>query len=765
MSLPSFEEAHVGLREVDEAPEELRGSRFGLLGLMFAMSGFAALIYQVAWQRILAFHSGVGIYSVAIIVSSFMAGMGLGSYMGGRLSSRLATGAALRIFALLELGIGLFALLSCTLYYDVLYLELSEFYQSAWSAGLLHFLALVVPTTLMGMSLPFLAQAAVAHSETASRTIGILYGLNVVGAALGAISTPWLLIRFLGIEGAVAVGAACNLAAGAIVLVLALGSSARAAPDSATRLVTPAAGTEGQEPAGQQPFSLWVVLYGASGFCALALEIIWFRVIDVAVKSTAFTFGSVLGVYLLGLAAGSLWAGQFAPRLTRPLHTFLTAQCLLLGYSAAALLALVHLPVDLPVYGQWFSYWAGSEPTSFGAGEDLRLTASLYVLLPLFLYAPPTFLMGVSFAVLQRAVQNDRQTSGLKVGLLQAANIVGNVAGSLLIGLVLLSWLGTMGAFRVVVGFGIVFAAVGIRYYGYRWWFGALGAAILVLLVALPSGDSLWRRLHGLTFAPGLFEEDGSGVAAITGDGLRSRLSVNGKGHSWLPYGGIHSVIGALPAALHAKPEEVAIIGLGSGDTAWAASFRDTTRATTVFEIIAPETRLLERFADSRAGLKLNRFLADPRIKVAVADGRNALLKEPKRYDLIEADALRPESAYAGNLYSQEFFELAASRLKEGGLMCTWAPTPRIIRSFAAAFPHVLFFGGEILVGSNQPIEVDPAQWLERLSQPSANSYLGENLTRRIHRHLATVRRVYSEVADSGSTNRDLFPRDEFRTP
>ncbi len=77
----------------------------------------------------------------------------------------------------------------------------------------------------------------------------------------------------------------------------------------------------------------------------------------------------------------------------------------------------------------------------------------------------------------------------------------------------------------------------------------------------------------------------------------------------------------------------------------------------------------------------------------------------------------------------------------------------------------MLFFGGEILVGSNQPIEIDPAQWLERLSQPSAKSYLGENLTRRIHRHLATVRRVLSEVADSGSTNRDLFPRDEFRTP
>jgi spermidine synthase len=374
--------------------------------------------------------------------------------------------------------------------------------------------------------------------------------------------------------------------------------------------------------------------------------------------------------------------------------------------------------------------------------------------------------MGVCFAVLQRAVQNDRQTSGLKVGLLQAANIAGNVAGSLLVGLVLLSWLGTMGAFRVVVGFGVVFAAVGVRYYGDRRHFGALGVAILVLLVALPDGDSLWRRLHGLTNEQALFEEDASGVAAIAGDSRHSLLSVNGKGHSYLPYGDIHAVIGAIPSALHAKPKELAIIGLGSGDTAWAASFRDTTRATTVFEIIAPEKRLLERFADSPAGgEKLKQFLADPRIDIVMADGRNALLKGRERYDVIEADALRPESAYAGNLYSREFFELAASRLKEGGLMCTWAPTVRIIQSFTAAFPYVLYFDVPILVGSNQPIPIDVARWRERLSRPSAREYLGEKLTRLISRSLARVQPWHRDAEDGGSMNRDLFPRDEFRTP
>ena len=161
---------------------ELRGFRYAIVSIVFFISGIAALIYQIAWQRILAFHSGAGVYSVALIVAAFMAGLGLGSYLGGRLSSRFTPSGALRVFALLELCVGLFALLSCDLYYDFLYIRWSEFYQSAWTAGILHFMALLFPTTIMGMSLPFLVHAAVCEPTTASRTIGTLYGINVVGA-------------------------------------------------------------------------------------------------------------------------------------------------------------------------------------------------------------------------------------------------------------------------------------------------------------------------------------------------------------------------------------------------------------------------------------------------------------------------------------------------------------------------------------------------------------------------------------------------------
>jgi len=731
--------------------------RLVLVAFAFGLSGVAALVYQVSWQRILAFQSGVGIGSVAMIVAAFMAGLGLGAYAGGRMSARVSASRALVVFAGIELALGLFASVSCWFYYDLLYTRFGASYGAG--AALLHFATLLPPTVLMGMSLPFLVRASVHDPVTAARTIGTLYGINVLGAALGALLTPWVLIRFYGIEGAVWFGAACNFAAGLAVLALGRTGEAPAASPPA-----PPAAVE-QEPAGSQPFALWAALYGLSGFCALALEILWFRVVDVAVKSTAFTFGTVLAFYLVGLGAGSAIGGRVAVRIARPLEAFLTLQCGLLAYAALALVVLVVLPEQTPFFGGLVEYWRAYSGFALGGPADWKWILTLYVGLPLFLYGPPTFLMGLSFGVLQRAVQDDVRTSGLKVGVLQSANVAGNVLGSLLTGLVLLGWLGTSGSFRLLLGVGVVFAALGMRQYGVQGRFGAFAVVLVLLLFVVPNGDRLWSRLHGDREGPPLIEEDGTGVAAITPDGRRQRLSVNGKGHSWLPFGNMHSILGALPAAVHPDPVDVAIVGLGSGDTAWAAGFREATRRLVVYEIVAPEHRLLERLA-SPAFPQLTRFLRDPRLDLRIADGRNALLRNEVAYDLIEADALRPRSAYAGNLYSVEFFRLAARRLKPGGLMCTWAPTPRVRASFLSVFPHVVEFErGKVLVGSLEPLASGPEQWAERLRTTAARDYLGPRLAEQVVRVVQTERPARRGTADRVEPNRDLFPRDEFRSP
>jgi SAM-dependent methyltransferase len=211
---------------------------------------------------------------------------------------------------------------------------------------------------------------------------------------------------------------------------------------------------------------------------------------------------------------------------------------------------------------------------------------------------------------------------------------------------------------------------------------------------------------------------------------------------------------------------DVAIIGLGSADTAWAAGCREETRSITVFEISGPQPRLLRRLGEREDLPDLKRFLADPRVRIVVADGRNALARDDRRYDLIEADALLPDVSYAGNLYSAQFFAQCARRLKPGGVICTWAPTPRVYAAFTRGVRHVVG-RDDVLIGSNEPIAFDPAAWKARLASPAVAAYLGPRAVADTTRLLAQLRprNLRGRVQPARETNFDLFPRDEFQTP
>jgi predicted membrane-bound spermidine synthase len=745
------------------APRAARGAAPLLLAAAaFLVSGAAGLVYQVAWQRILALMSGVGIYSIAMIVAAFMAGLGAGSHLGGRYSLRLTPRRALLTFALVELGIGAFGASSCWLYYDVLHGRAPWLYASPWTAGPMHFVTLAIPTLLMGTSLPFLVRAMVGEARTAGRTIGVLYGINLLGAAAGAWLTPWVLIRLYGVRGAVLWAAAGNATAG--LLAIALHASFRARASEGESAPEPS-GAAGRGPA--QSFALWMGLYALSGFCALSLEILWFRVLEVAVKATAFTYGTMLALYLLGTALGCLAGAPVVARLRRPLHTFLLCQCLLLAYAGAAVLLLVALPRDGSELGWYWRYWSTTGGFRLGAVEDWSTVSRLYLWLPSALYGPPTVLMGFAFPVLQRAVQDDPRTSGRKVGLLQAANILGCMAGSLAVGLLALSWLGTTGTLRLLMAAGAFFAVLGLRRFGARTAFAPLLALLLGLAVLMPGQRALWLRLHGADAPDGLVEEDATGVAAILpSESPPWRVFVSGKSHSWLPFGGIHSSLGAAPAVVHPAPVDVAIVGLGSADTAWAAGCRQETRSITVFEISGPQPRLLRRIGARENLPQLQRFLADPRVRIVVADGRNALARDERLYDLIEADALWPDVSYAGNLYSTEFFAQCARRLKPGGVICTWAPTPRVYAAFTRSLRHVVG-RYDVLIGSNDPIAFEPDAWKARLESPAVASYLGPgavadaaHLLKQLH-----PRNLKGRIQPARETNFDLFPRDELLTP
>ncbi len=748
-------------RDLTEAPavrESREGARFALVGAAFLLSGAAALVYQVVWQRLLAFHTGVGITSIALIVAAFMAGLGFGSHLGGVVSARVSPRAALRLFAGIEIAVGLVAAFSCPFYYGWLARHASSLYSSTAGMAAAHFLALLVPTGLMGMSLPFLVRAMVTDTSTASRTIGTLYGVNVLGASLGALLAPWVLIRFFGMEGAVRAGVAANLLAAVAALLAGRGGVSAAGTETVPE--SPVSRT------GPRSLLLWMALYALSGFCALSLEILWFRLTEVSLKSTAFTFGTVLCLYLLGLGTGSLLGGRISSRFAAPLRVFLDAQCLLLLYSALAVALLVWLPPGTPLYRWFFAYWRSGDFYQLGADWNVASLLRLYLLLPLFLFGPPTVLMGISFAALQRAVQDDPRTSGRKVGFLQAANIAGCVAGSLFAGLLFLDRFGTTGSLRVLLLLGLVFAGVRGWQLAARaglLWAGALGLAAFLL----PAPDALWRRLHGVAgeARPSFIGEDATAVSAVLPlETSHWRVTVNGLPHSWIPFEGIHTLLGAVPAMIHPAPEEVAVIGLGSGETASAVASRRETREITVFEIAGAQPRLLRAVAGIARLPDLERFLRDERVRIVIADGRNALLRSERRYDLIQVDALYRTSAMSGNLYSVEFFRLCASRLKPGGIVCSQTPTRRAALSFAAGVPYAIDLGN-IMVGSNEPMPIDVPAWQARLFAPEVLAWFGPEVAEGILARLREARPPWGNPRSRRGLNLDLFPRDEFSTP
>jgi hypothetical protein len=571
-------------------------------------------------------------------------------------------------------------------------------------------------------------------------------------------------MRFFGLEGAVLFGAAGNLTA-ALAAYL-----AGAGPSEEEAALDPVAVSSEMPPASPSPTSslgLWTALYALSGFCALSLEIVWFRVIDVATKSTAFTFGTVLSIYLLGLGGGSLIGAWNAHRIRRPLPFFVLLQIALLTWSALSLTVLTRLPENAPLYGWFFDYWRGDIVFQLGSDWDLAGVLRLYLLLPVFLYGIPTLLMGLSFTALQRAVQDDPVTSGRKVGLLQAANIAGCVAGSFLTGLVLLGRFGTTGSLRVLLAAGGVFLLVRVAREGFGPAVFGGAAALVLAAAALPSNERVWQKLHGVADprAVSFIGEDATAVSAITaGQPGHWRVSVNGLPHSWVPFEGIHTLLGAVPAVVHPAPIDVAIVGLGSGETAWAASCRRETRSITVFEIAASQVDLLRRLTETVPLPALRGLLDDERVRVVAADGRHALKQGGRAYDLIQIDALYRTSAGSGNLYSVEFFKLCASRLKPGGIVCSQSPSRRVALSFQVALPHSIDFGN-VLVGSNEPLPIDIEAWTARLRSAPVEAWFGRDVADGILDRLQAARPPWGNPNARRGLNYDLFPRDEFATP
>lgn len=736
-----------------------------LLGIFF-FSGYSSLIYEVAWTRTASLVFGVTIYAVSTVLASFMGGLALGSFLAGKFADRVSR--PLMYYAAIELAIGaigvftLWALKGLTPIYAWLY-EITD--GSLALVTIVRFLAagtiLLFPTTLMGATLPFFIKASLTFIPRLGESVSLLYAYNTAGAAIGTLMAGFFLIGQFGLQGAVYVAVALNLAVAVVAVLMQLllyDSHKQLSPLAAT------SNTFDRTQSSSITSKAVLMSFGISGFCALAYEVIWFRILEILLPGMVYAFSLMLFIFLLGLACGSLLVKGYIYRLRNSALAFAGLE---LAIGVVGILSL-HLVGKLPALRE------GLLSLSLGVPFISFISAALaWVLTPILVLLPLTLLSGMTFPVAVQALeQRGGNRAGKFVGEMNAANTIGAIFGSLVAGFVLLPFLGSQSSITLIATINMAIAVfLWIIIMGkpaVKW---ALFVTVVSVLVAWSAPDLMNELLqnHFKGYQVIWYEEGIENTVSILKRPEGSnRLFSNSRleAEDTSQDARSHQIVGHLGMLVHPDPKDVLVVGLGGGATAGAMSkYKEST-----VEIVELSQSILN-VADFFSRVN-NNVLQQDNVLVRVDDGRNHLLLTPSKYDVITADTIWPHYAGSGTLYSLQYFQLANEKLKEDGIMVQWAPTtqtsiyPLIARTFLKAFPFVTsWYGGNLLIGSKQPLDISSGALEKRLEHSEgagAASDIGIHTVNDLLSQYAGDAPTIREKIGDGPVITDDHPRNEY---
>jgi spermidine synthase len=408
--------------------------------------------------------------------------------------------------------------------------------------------------------------------------------------------------------------------------------------------------------------------------------------------------------------------------------------------------------------------------------EDVARLLYVHVVAPLLVMGGPVLLMGASFPFLQAVVARRMDTLGRRTGTLLFANICGNVAGGAITGFVLLDRLGTVATLRVLAGVLLLpgLLAIARQTTPRRRAAAAIAAAALFSLgaLAVPSTQRFWAFLHSTPLERFELDEDRACVTSLVDRGEETFLYINASWQNGEPYDSFHILIGLLPTLVHPEPRRGLAVGLGIGSTAYSLAQHPGVEHVDCVEICGGEKRLIARLG-ARGSHTSRRLVEDPRVDLLDGDGRRFLLRGGEPYDVIVVDAVRPNTAYAGNLYSVEFYEMVKRRLAPGGLFVQWVPTGRVLNSVMTVFPNVSttvvpdYFGSSFLIASDARLHLDGETLRRRFEALDLSASFNPRQVEGLRAFFAQVRferQPYRQIKDlpAAAFNHDLFPRDEY---
>jgi spermidine synthase len=695
--------------------------------LLFIGSGCAALIYEIVWFQLLQLVIGSSAVSLGVLLGTFMGGMCLGSLLLPRFVS--AREHPLRVYAYLELGIGIFGLL-------ILFgMPAVSTVYIAWAGsgvigillrGVAASICLLPPTMLMGATLPAMSRYVQTTPEGVS-WLGFFYGGNTLGAVLGSLVTGFYLLRVYDMATATYVALALNLAVAAIALVV-----ARLAPYEPP--VTTAATAERAPGA----WAIYVAI-ALSGLTALASEVIWTRSLSLLFGATVYTFALILGVFLIGIGIGSSVGSALARGLERPRVALGWVQMLLCGAIAWAAytiaLSMPYWPIDPSIaMSPWYNF-------------PLDLARGFWVVLP------ASILWGASFPLALASVAGKGQDPARLVGGVYAANTVGAIVGSLGGSLLMVKLLGTQHAQQVLIilcGLSALLVLEPLQSSNESERPRSAWAGMLPIVIAAVAAALLARNVPPI---PKLLVAYGRYAATranqtmdiiYMGEGWNASVAVSRLPGGVLNYHNagkvqassepqdmrLQRMLGHLTTLIPKNPKRVLVIGCGAGVTAGAVSIDPYLEHETIAEIepLVPEV-VSKYFAAHNFSVVTN-----PKVHVQVDDARHYLLTTKEKFDAITSDPLDPWVKGAAMLYTREFFEVVKQHLNPGGVVTLFVQlyesnTDAVkseIATFMEAFPNGVVWGNTqegrgydlVVMGTVEPLQINVDEMEAKLKRP-----------------------------------------------
>lgn len=723
-----------------------------LIAVCFVLSGATGLIYEVLWARMLGLVFGATTFAVSAVLAAFMGGLALGSAWSGKLAARIKR--PLRAYGLVEIGVAVYALAVPLLFrlVDYLYAFIWEqthpgFYAFNLWRFVLSCLVLLVPTTLMGATLPVLSAALLRSPGYKATAVTRLYTCNLLGAIFGTIGAGFLLLPELGLRLTIVTAAAINLLIGVAAIIIdgrdttspALQEAAAAAASSEEPGETAESVIAGGNEALEGKTKFWLTCAVVSGFVTISTQVAWTRVLTMVIGSSTYAFSVVVALFLSGLALGAYVVAKrrMTTRLRRSIMNVELATAAALLLSIWVTNAAPRLLIELGLRFQLNS-WTG--------------LLSLQILVAALLILIPAILMGMVMPLVLVWAGGAGHAQGVRlVGRSYAVNTLGAILGAFSTGFILIPKFSTR--FTILFSATLCIVLAGFAYRPVRGDLDlrrSLGVGATVVLIMLLFAVAPQMRLSDLSIGaydglirvlakargsvadeanpPGpdthnllWYKEGPTATVSVREDwGIRS-MAINGRTNASdrddMP---TQVMLGQLPVLLAPHASNGLIVGYGSGVSVGSMLQSD---------VQAVECVELEPAAIDAGGFfehVNNHPLADPRVRLIIDDARTYLRVNPTSYDMIVSEPSHPWVPGVANLFTQEFFELGRERLKEDGVFVQWLQTYQlsteslrsVLATFRNVFPHVMIFRVQgvakgkdlILAGSKQPLSLDHAR-------------------------------------------------------